>query len=48
MSSILLVATGVAVATYVLLVALLDFTQDATEPTSHGHTYSHGGLSSQQ
>lgn len=34
MSSMLPAALGVAVATYVLLVALLRFTQDAKEPVS--------------
>lgn len=34
MSSVLPVAVGIAAATYVLLVALLRFTQDAKEPAS--------------
>lgn len=38
MPSILPVAVGVAAATYVLLVALLRFTQDAKEPTSISDT----------
>lgn len=36
MPSVLPIALGIAAATYALLVALLRFTQDATEPTSIG------------
>lgn len=34
MSSVFHIAAGIAAATYVLLIALLRFTQDAKEPTS--------------
>lgn len=38
MSSILVNAVGIAAVTYILLVALLRFTQDAKEPASIGDT----------